>query len=81
MKELGTEMLARVHMDASAAKSIIERKGTGKIRHFDTDDLWLQEQQLRRILPLSKVKGTENIADMMTKNVPAQLAEVGISKG
>jgi hypothetical protein len=45
-------------------------EGLPKVRHIDTDVLWLQEQQLRRLQPLVKVKGTENPADMMTKNVP-----------
>ena len=70
MADLGIETLTRIHMDATAAKGIIERKGLSKVRHIDTDVLWLQEQQLRRLQPLVKVKGTENPADMMTKNVP-----------
>ena len=41
MKEFGIVMMTRVHMYASAAKGIIERKGTGKVRHLDTDVLWL----------------------------------------
>ena len=34
--------------------------------------LWLQEMQARRLLPLSKVWGEENPADLMTKNVPIE---------
>ena len=70
MADLGIETLTRIHMDATAAKGIIERKGLSKVRHIDTDVLWPQEQQLRRLQPLVKIKGTENPADMMTKNVP-----------
>ena len=30
-----------------------------------------QEQAARRLLPLNKVLGTENISDLMTKHMPA----------
>ena len=64
-----------MHVDATAAKGIIERKGRSKVRHIDTDVLWLQEQQARRILPLHKVLGTENVADLMTKNLSAAVID------
>ena len=31
--------------------------------------LWLQENQLRRIIELAKILGTEDTADLMTKNL------------
>ena len=72
LKDLSvTEPKVRMHVDATAAKGIIERKGLNKLRHVETDILWLQEQAARRILPISKVLGTENVADLMTKNLPA----------
>ena len=30
----------RLHIDASAAKGIVERKGLSKVRHIDVDVLW-----------------------------------------
>ena len=45
----------RMHLDATAAKGIIERKGLSKVRHVEVDILWLQELQARRLLPLNKV--------------------------
>ena len=75
IKELGEENKVRIHIDASAAKAIVERTGLQKVRHLEVDRLWLQEQQARRILPLSKVLGTKNAADMMTKNVAAEVIE------
>ena len=62
---------ARLHIDASAAKGIVERKGLGKVRHIDVDILWLQEQEARQRLPLHKVVGTEHIADLGTKPLTA----------
>ena len=60
-----------MHFDATAAKGTIERRGLNKVRHIETDVLWLQEQEARRILPLTKVLGTETLADLMTKNLTA----------
>ena len=54
-------------LGANAAKGIVERKGLCKVRHNDTDHVWLQQQQARRMLPLEKVLGTSNPADLMTK--------------
>ena len=65
--DLGHKMKIKVSLDASAAKGIIERQGLSKLRHVDVDNLWLQEQQARSMLPLAKVLGTENPADLMTK--------------
>ena len=64
-----------VHMrvDAAAGKGIIECKGLIKARHIDTDVLWLREQQARQVLPLLKVLRTVNVADLMTKNVTANV--------
>ena len=64
---LGLEVSARVHVDAPAAKSVIERQGVGSVRHIEMDTLWLQEQQARARLPPIKCPGEQNCADMMTK--------------
>ena len=69
LSELGQEMKARVFIDSSAAKSICEREGLDKVRHIEVGVLWLQEQEVRRRLPLVKVPGTSNIADLMTKHL------------
>ena len=52
---------------------MVERRGLQKVRHLEIDHLWLQEQQARRMLPLVKVLGTENPADLVTKNVAQAL--------
>ena len=68
-KYLGIELGARLHVDASAAIGILERKGVGRVRHLDVGTLWLQEAQLRKILSIQKVLGTANPADLMTKHL------------
>ena len=73
MEDLGAEGTVRLHMDATAAQGVIDRHGISKIRHLDVNVLWIQEQLAREYAPISKVLGTENGADLMTKNVGADL--------
>ena len=40
-RDLGVPMKATIHTDASAALSIIQRQGTGKLRHVSTQFLWI----------------------------------------
>ena len=75
MGELGREMDARVHVDANAAKGIVERAGLDRVRHIDVNVLWLQEQEVRGKVPLHKVNGTKTPADVMTKNLDAKNIE------
>ena len=57
------EPKVRMHLDATAARGSNERKGFSKVRHIDTDVLWLPEQAARRLLPLYKVLGPKDISD------------------
>ena len=72
--DFGSELKVRVHVDANAAKGMVERRGLSRVRHIEVDHLWIQEQEARRMLPLSKVAGGDNPADLMTKNVGIDLA-------
>ena len=65
-RDLGIEYLIRLHIDASAALGIIERRGVGRVRHLEVGSLWIQEQQLKRIVEMLKVPGLENPADLVT---------------
>ncbi len=51
MGELRREMSARVHVDANAAKGIVEIAGLDRVRHIDVNVLWLQEQEVRGKVP------------------------------
>ena len=46
----GITLRAKMHVDASAALGILERKGVGRVRHSDIGESWLQEQQLRQVI-------------------------------
>ena len=74
-RELGQDMRARLLVDASAALGVAQRLGVGKIRHLQTGALWLQEQELRKVMTLTKVPGADNRADIATKNVNREILE------
>ena len=58
--------------DASAARSIANRQGLGKVRHIDTHFLWVQQRVHRGDFIVSKVWGKENPADLLTKFLDAE---------
>jgi hypothetical protein len=62
-----------IRTDASAAIGIANRIGIGKIRHIETNQLWLQQKVLEGKLVVSKVKGEDNLADALTKPVDGKL--------
>ena len=74
-RDFGQDMSVQVHVDATAAMGIVERRGISRVRHIEVDNLWIQELEARRMLPVEKVPGGENPADLMTKNVNIELAQ------
>ena len=46
-RDLGMQLSGRVLRDASAALAIVASKGLGRIRHLDTNYLWVQEKAAR----------------------------------
>ena len=49
--------------DASAAKAIAQRRGLGKVRHTEANQLWLQEHVPNGMFEVIKVNGSDNPAD------------------
>ena len=68
-KDLGAEVGVKLNLDATAAKGILERQGISKVRHIDVNVLWLQQQVAKKIIPLIKVNGSVNCADLLTKHL------------
>ena len=58
-----------LQLDATAAKGILDRTGLAKVRHIDVNCLWLQEQCAKKLVPLVKIPGEHNSADLMTKHL------------
>ena len=71
--DLGLRFKARLHMNAAAAFGVIERRGSGRVRHLYVGIVWLQEQQLRKSLELKKVAGLENPSDLLTKHLTQEV--------
>jgi hypothetical protein len=69
MVDLGITKQIVIKTDASAAKGIANRAGLGKLRHLETNLLWIQERVATGELLVNKVAGTTNIADTLTKHV------------
>ncbi len=69
-RELGFEDVSQVinvFTDSAAAKSFVNRRGLGKMKHIEIRDLWLQQEVLKGSVKVFKVRGVENPADLMTK--------------
>ena len=66
--DLGFENFpVRVWTDSSAAIGICSRSGLGKLRHVDTNALWVQSKVKEGALTIRKVRGDSNPADLLTK--------------
>ena len=75
MKDFGVDMAVRVNTDASAAKGIACRRGLGKVRHIEVNQLWLQYQVHSRQMTLTKIAGTDNCADILTKHASEKVLD------
>ena len=74
-KDLAVTLSGRILVDANAAKGIASRRGVGRVRHLHVATLWLQEAVAQKRLLIVKQKGTENVADLGTKHLPASTLE------
>ena len=68
-KDLGITVGASVYADASAALGIIQRRGIGKLRHIQTQCLWLQEAHATNRLHFEKIDGSRNPSDLLTTHL------------
>ena len=69
--DMGVNLGIKIHTDSSAAKGIATRRGIGKVKHLDTRTLWVQDKIDKGIMSIKKVPGETNIADILTKYLPA----------
>ena len=68
LRDLGISLPLRVWTDSSAAIGICSRQGLGKLRHLDTQTLWVQQAVRTKLLELRKVLGEEKPVDLFTKH-------------
>ena len=72
---LGDPRRLEVFSDSAAARSILSRLGVGKVRHLQVKLLWVQRLVNSGQVLVSKVLGTENVADIGTKPLAASAFE------
>ena len=69
LRDLGVHLKLRVFTGATTGKSLCSRKGLGKVRHIATSELWVQEKVQDGAIEVTKLKGSFNTADMLTKHL------------
>jgi hypothetical protein len=67
--DLGDKLDMELYTDSSAAMGVCKRKGIGRVRHLDTNLLWVQAKMRDGTLNITKVLGDNNPADLMTKHL------------
>ena len=67
LNDLGVKVRLNIWTDSSASKGICSRQGLGKVRHLDTQDLWVQQRIRNGDFALYKIKGDDNPGDLFTK--------------
>ena len=64
---VGLDNVLWLGTDSSAARSFVQTRGLGRMRHLDIRDMWLQREVLEGNVIVAKVSGKSNPADLMTK--------------
>ncbi len=75
MEDWGVSVEVQVKTNSSAAKSIRARTGVGRVRHIEVPELWVQDRVAEEELKIVKVRGEDNVADVLTKHVDKQKIE------
>ena len=75
MDDLGIKLSVTLNTDATAALGIALRKGLGKVRHIEVNQLWVQDKVAAGELVIHKVGTCENLADILTKYVDQRLLD------
>ena len=75
LRDLGVNVKLQVLTDSSAAKGIASRRGLGKVRHVEVNQLWVQEKVADGSIELNKVSGEAYLADALTKHVGREILE------
>ena len=58
----------------------LHRQGLGKLRHVEVEELWLQQEISKKKVSVTKIRGTENTADIGTKAVKKDVSEYFMKK-
>ena len=61
-----------IKLDATSGRAIAMRRGAGRIRHNQTPTLWLQRLVINGDIKMTRVGGSDNCADLGTKDFDYQ---------
>ena len=75
IKDMGRKLKLHVFTDSAAAKGMCTRRGHGKVRHIEVCQLWVQQEVHKNNIKIVKVKGDNNLADILTKYISNQLLQ------
>ena len=68
-KDQGIACGLNLHLDATATMCLVNRRGLGKAKHVDMQNLWIQEASMSKRF-VTKVGTNVNRADLMMKPLP-----------
>ena len=66
MSEIGLNMDLHLRGDSSAAQGTLQRVGSGRVKHLETRQLWLQEKIQNGLVKVFKIPRSQNWADTLT---------------
>ena len=66
LQEVGLELGLHLRGDSSASHGTLHRLGSGRIKHLETRQLWLQEKVFKGVVSIEKVPRERNWADVLT---------------
>ena len=69
VEDLGDQGDVELLLDATAALAIMSREGLGKVKHIETQHLWIQECVKNKRITTGKVGTKENVSDLGTKHL------------
>ena len=75
LQEIGEERELHLRGDSSAAQGTLNRLGSGRVKHLQTRQLWLQEKVFAGEVTVEKIVRSVNWADALTH--PWSAGEVG----
>ena len=65
-REMGRQVKLQLKTDSSAAKGAALRTGAGRLKHIQTNQLWVQERLSSGEITLKKIPREVNTADLFT---------------
>ena len=75
-KDPGRTVPFRLHIDSSAALSLISRTGLGKAKHTEIQHKWLQEAVRNNKLTVQKIPSETISSDLGTKHLTSERSEM-----